>query len=130
MYKIIEMNLETLVEQQKALNCKLINLLDRFELVVIKLAGEKNDGGIKNTEIFRNSPSGIIEELYYLQEDNNELLNKLEEQLEKINGKVYMEYTSENRHDSKTSERITEEEFIKHKKEVQAQIDAKKAIRY
>lgn len=70
------MNLETTIYRQQDLNHTLKSLTNQLEVVVNKIAGEKD----KEKEIAKPErlTNGIIDELQYLQEENKETLEEAE----------------------------------------------------
>jgi len=86
------MNLETTVNRQADLNYGLKNLTNQLEVIVNKIAGEKNEEvGIDKPKF---QPNGIIDELQYLQENNNETLQEAERLLRRLSEATWMPSTS------------------------------------
>ena len=70
------MNLETTIYRQQDLNHTLKSLTNQLEVVVNKIAGEKD----KEKEIAKPErlTNGILDSLYFLQEENKETLEEAE----------------------------------------------------
>ena len=76
------MNLETTIYRQQDLNHTLKSLTNQLEVVVNKIAGEKD----KEKEIAKPErlTNGILDSLYFLQEENKETLQYLEDVLRRL----------------------------------------------
>ena len=76
------MNLETTIYRQQDLNHKLKSLTNQLEVVVNKIAGEKD----KEKEIAKPErlTNGILDSLYFLQEENKETLEEAERLLKRL----------------------------------------------
>lgn len=76
------MNLETTIYRQQDLNHTLKSLTNQLEVVVNKIAGEKD----KEKEIAKPErlTNGILDSIYFLQEENKETLQYLEDVLRRL----------------------------------------------
>ena len=76
------MNLETIVNTQLELDHTLKSLTNQLEVVVNKIAGEKD----KEKEIAKPErlTNGILDSLYFLQEENKETLEEAERLLKRL----------------------------------------------
>ena len=76
------MNLETTIYRQQDLNHTLKSLTNQLEVVVNKIAGEKD----KEKEIAKPErlTNGILDNLYFLQEENKETLEEAERLLKRL----------------------------------------------
>ena len=76
------MNLETTIYRQQDLNHILKSLTNQLEVVVNKIAGEKD----KEKEIAKPErlTNGILDSLYFLQEENKETLEEAERLLRRL----------------------------------------------
>ena len=76
------MNLETTIYRQQDLNHILKSLTNQLEVVVNKIAGEKD----KEKEIAKPErlTNGILDSLYFLQEENKETLEEAERLLKRL----------------------------------------------
>ena len=76
------MNLETTIYRQQDLNHTLKSLTNQLEVVVNKIAGEKD----KEKEIAKPErlTNGILDSLYFLQEENKETLEEVERLLKRL----------------------------------------------
>ena len=76
------MNLETTIYRQQDLNHTLKSLTNQLEVVVNKIAGEKD----KEKEIAKPErlTNGILDSLYFLQEENKETLEEAERLLKRL----------------------------------------------
>ena len=77
------MNLETTVQRQEDLNYRLNDFTIQLRTVVSKIAGEENNKVLeeeKPTYI----PNGILDSLYFLQEENKETLQEVERLLRRL----------------------------------------------
>ena len=76
------MNLETTIYRQQDLNHTLKSLTNQLEVVVNKIAGEKD----KEKEITKPErlTNGILDSLYFLQEENKETLEEAERLLKRL----------------------------------------------
>ena len=76
------MNLETTIYRQQDLNHTLKSLTNQLEAVVNKIAGEKD----KEKEIAKPErlTNGILDSLYFLQEENKETLEEAERLLKRL----------------------------------------------
>ena len=76
------MNLETTIYRQQDLNHILKSLTNQLEVVVNKIAGEKD----KEKEIAKPErlTNGILDNLYFLQEENKETLEEAERLLKRL----------------------------------------------
>ena len=76
------MNLETTIYRQQDLNHTLKSLTNQLEAVVNKIAGEKDkEKEIAKPERLTNS---ILDNLYFLQEENKETLEEAERLLKRL----------------------------------------------
>ena len=76
------MNLETTIYRQQDLNHTLKSLTNQLEAVVNKIAGEKDkEKEIAKPERLTNS---ILDNLYFLQEENKETLEEAERLLRRL----------------------------------------------
>ena len=76
------MNLETTIYRQQDLNHTLKSLTNQLEVVVNKIAGEKDkEKEIAKPERLTNS---ILDNLYFLQEENKETLEEAERLLKRL----------------------------------------------
>ena len=76
------MNLETTIYRQQDLNHTLKSLTNQLEVVVNKIAGEKDkEKEIPKPERLTN---GILDSLYFLQEENKETLEEAERLLKRL----------------------------------------------
>ena len=76
------MNLETTIYRQQDLNHTLKSLTNQLEAVVDKIAGEKDkEKEIAKPERLTNS---ILDNLYFLQEENKETLQEVERLLKRL----------------------------------------------
>ena len=76
------MNLETTIYRQQDLNHTLKSLTNQLEAVVDKIAGEKDkEKEIAKPERLTNS---ILDNLYFLQEENKETLEEAERLLKRL----------------------------------------------
>ena len=80
------MNLEQIKETQEILNHHLSKVLEELRAVVNFIAGEDIGKSIINPEEVdnRDYTNGILEKIAYSQQENNELLNKLSNQVNKL----------------------------------------------
>lgn len=69
------MNLETTVNRQEDLNHTLKSLTQQLEVIVDKIAGEKDEN--KETEKPIRLTNGLLDNIYFLQEENKEALQYL-----------------------------------------------------
>ena len=76
------MNLETTIYRQQDLNHTLKSLTNQLEVVVNKIAGEKD----KEKEMAKPErlTNGILDSLYFLQEENKETLEEAERLLKRL----------------------------------------------
>ena len=76
------MNLETTIYRQQDLNHTLKSLTNQLEVVVNKIAGEKD----KEKEIAKPErlTNGMLDNLYFLQEENKETLEEAERLLKRL----------------------------------------------
>ena len=76
------MNLETTIYRQQDLNHTLKSLTNQLDAVVNKIAGEKD----KEKEIAKPErlTNGILDSLYFLQEENKETLEEAERLLKRL----------------------------------------------
>lgn len=76
------MNLETTIYRQQDLNHTLKSLTQQLEVIVDKIAGEKDEN--KEIEKPIRITNGILDNLYFLQEENKETLQYLSDVIRRL----------------------------------------------
>ena len=77
------MNLETVTQRQEDLNYRLNDFTIQLRTVVSKIAGEENSKVLEEEKPERLT-NGILDSLYFLQEENKETLEEAERLLKRL----------------------------------------------